>query len=107
MEIRDSVDIVSVSPDRLYALTARSAASGGFRFDLEDGKKLQIVFRRGTPEHVASDDPELGLLRFLQMKGVLEAEKVRAAGAQATRSGQDVVAMLFQLQLIPAADAHG
>ena len=106
LEVPDSGDLARVSPVRLYALTALSAASGGFRFDLEDGKKLQIVFRRGTPEHVASDDPELGLLRFLQMKGVLGAEKVRAAEEQAAKSGQDVVPVLFQLQLIPAADAH-
>ena len=106
LEVPDSGDLARVSPVRLYALTALSAASGGFRLDLEDGKKLQIVFRRGTPEHVASDDPELGLLRFLQMKGLLAAEEARAAEEQAAKSGQDVVAVLFQLQLISPADAH-
>jgi hypothetical protein len=106
LDVPDSGDLARISPVRLYALTALSGASGGFRFDLEDGKKLQIVFRRGTPEHVASDDPDLGLLRFLQMKGLLAAEKARAAEEQAAKGGQDVVTVLFQLQLIPAADAH-
>src|SRR5207302_319547 len=46
------------------------------------------------------------LLRFLQMKGYLQTEKARVAEEQAAKSGQDVVAALFKLQLIPAADAH-
>ncbi|HYY53521.1 MAG TPA: DnaJ domain-containing protein [Myxococcales bacterium] len=106
LDIPDSGDLGRVSPVRLYALTALAGASGGFRFELEDGKKLQIVFRRGTPEHVASDDPDLGLLRYLQMKGFLPADKALAAEEQAAKSGQDVLAVLFQLQLIPAADVH-
>jgi hypothetical protein len=106
LEVPDSGDLGRISPVRLYALTALTGASGGFRFQLEDGRKLQLVFRRGTPEYVASDDPDLGLVRFLQMKGVLPAEKALAAQEQAAKSGQDVLAVLFQLQLIPAADAH-
>jgi DnaJ domain len=106
LELPDSGDLAKLSPVRLYALAALTNASGSVRLVTEDGRLLQIVFRRGTPEHVAADDPDLSLLRFLQMKGHLQAEKAQAAEEQAAKNGQDVVAALFQLQLIPAADAH-
>ncbi len=106
LEAPDSGDLAKLSPVRLYALAALTNASGSARLIAEEGGLLQIVFRRGTPEHVSADDPDLSLLRFLQMKGYLQAEKARAAEEQAAKSGQDVVAALFQLQLIPAADAH-
>src|SRR5438270_670765 len=98
--------IERTAPVRLYALAARTNASGSARLMPEDGRLLQIVFRRGTPEHVSADDPDFSLLCFLQMKGYLQAEKARVAKEQAAKSGQDVVAALLQLQLIPAADAH-
>ena len=67
---------------------------------------LQISFRRGTPEHLSTDDPEHSLLRFLQACSIVSAERGLQAEDQATRTGQDIVSVLFQLQLIPAADAH-
>jgi tetratricopeptide (TPR) repeat protein len=106
LELPDSGDLAKLSPVRLYALAALTNASGCFRLNSEDGRLLQIVFRRGTPEHVSADDPDLSLLRFLQMKGHLQADKARVAEEQAAKSGQDVIATLFQLQLISAADAH-
>ena len=106
LEVPDSGDLAKLSPVRLYALAALTNASGSARLVPEDGGLLQILFRRGTPEHVSADDPDLSLLRFLQMKGYLQTEKARVAEEQAAKSGQDVVAALFQLQLIPAADAH-
>ncbi|TMB10319.1 MAG: hypothetical protein E6J66_12205, partial [Deltaproteobacteria bacterium] len=106
LEVPDSGDLAKLSPVRLYALAALTNASGSARLVPEDGGLLQIFFRRGTPEHVSADDPDLSLLRFLQMKGYLQTEKARVAEEQAAKSGQDVVAALFQLQLIPAADAH-
>jgi hypothetical protein len=106
LELADSGDLGRISPVRLYALAALSGASGALRLQPEDGKKFHIVFRRGTPEHVSADDPELGLLRFLQGRGVLAADKALAAQEQMAKTGQDALAVLFQLQLIPAADAH-
>ena len=106
LEVPDSGDLAKLSPVRLYALAALTNASGSARLVPEDGGLLQIFFRRGTPEHVSADDPDLSLLRFLQMKGYLQTEKARVAEEQAAKSGQDVVAALFKLQLIPAADAH-
>ena len=106
LEVPDSGDLAQLSPVRLYALAALTSASGSVRFNLEGGRAMQIVFRRGTPEHVSADDPDLSLLRFLEVKDHLAAEKAREAEEHAAKNGQDVVAALFQLQSIPASDAH-
>lgn len=102
----ESGDLDQVSPARLYALAALTSATGALELQPEKGGALRISFRRGTPEHFASADPELSLTRFLQARGVLPAEKAAAAEAFAQKSGQDVVAVLFQMQLLPPADAH-
>ena len=102
----ESGDLAQVSPVRLYALAALTSASGWLQLEMEKGRMLQISFRRGTPEHLSTDDPDLSLTRFLQSRGVVPAEKALAAEEQATKSGQDIVSVLFQLQLIPPADAH-
>lgn len=122
-ELPESGDTAQFSPVRLYALAALTNASGWLQIELEGGagfagagrspkggasaaRMLQISFRRGAPEHLSSDDPDLSLARFLQSKGVVTAEKALAAQEQANKSGQDIVSVLFQLQLIPPADAH-
>ena len=94
------------SPLRLYALAAASSASGWLQLNLEGGRMLQISFRRGTPEHLSTDDPDHSLLRFLQSQSVVSPEQGRKAEEQATKTGQDLVSVLFQLQLIPPANAH-
>ncbi|MGZ6124773.1 MAG: DUF4388 domain-containing protein, partial [Myxococcales bacterium] len=105
LEVPDSGDLSHLSPARLYALAGFTSASGALRFELEKGGTLRIAFRRGTPEQLVCDDPELSLLRFLQAKKLLAPEQALAAEEQARSSGQDVVAVLFQLQLLPPADA--
>jgi tetratricopeptide (TPR) repeat protein len=102
----ESGDLAEVSPARLYALAALQNASGWLQLEMEKGHLLQIAFRRGTPENLSSDDPDLSLVRWLLAKGVLPPDKALAAEEQAQKSGQDVVSVLFGLQLIPAADAH-
>jgi tetratricopeptide (TPR) repeat protein len=101
-----SGDLGQISPARLYALAAITSASGTLELDLEKGQTLRISFRRGTPEHLAADDPELSLLRFLQSNGLVNAEQAMIAEAQAAENGQDLVAVLFQMQVIQPADAH-
>ena len=105
LEVPESGDLAQLSPARLFALAALTSASGGLRLDLEKERTLRIVFRRGTPEHVSSDDPELSLTRFMQSKKLLTAEKALAAEEQAKAAGQDVLSVLFQQQLVPPADA--
>ena len=105
LELPESGALSETSPVRLYALAALTSASGWLVLELEKGGMLTISVRRGTPEHLSTDDPDLSLLRFLQQRGVVAAEKALAAEEQATKSGQDVVSVLFQMQLIPPGDA--
>ncbi|HEX4385856.1 MAG TPA: DUF4388 domain-containing protein, partial [Myxococcales bacterium] len=105
-EVPEQGDLAESSPVRLYALAAVTSASGWLQLEIEKQHMLQISFRRGTPEHLSSDDPELSLLRFLQKRGVLKPADALAAQEQATKTGQEMVAVLFQLQLIPPSDAH-
>jgi len=105
LDLPDSGDLAKTSPVRVYALAALASASGALQIEPEGGKSLRIVFRKGTPEHVSSTDPDLSLTRFLQGKGLLTPEKARAAEEQAAKGGQDLLAVLFQMQLIPPADA--
>jgi hypothetical protein len=105
-QVPESGDLAQLSPVRLYALAALTSASGALQLVLEKGCTLRVSFRRGTPEHLSSDDPELSLLRFLQDKGLIPAEDAHAAEEQAAQSGQDIVSVLFQMQVIPPAEAH-
>ncbi len=106
LEVPDSGDLAQLSPARLYALAALTSASGSLRLELEKGGALRISFRRGTPEHVSADDPELSLTRFLQSRKLLAPEKALAAEEQAKAAGLDILSVLFQQQLIAPADAH-
>jgi hypothetical protein len=105
-ELPEQGDLSQISAVRLYALAAITSASGWLQLELEKQRMLQISFRRGTPEHLSSDDPELSLTRFLQARGVVQPAAALAAEEQASKTGQDLVSVLFQMQLIPPADAH-
>jgi hypothetical protein len=105
-EVPKQGDLAQLSPIRLYALAAITSASGWLQLELEKQRMLQISFRRGTPEHLSSDDPQLSLLRFLQGRGVVPPASALAAEEQASKAGQDIVSVLFQMQLIPPSDAH-
>ncbi|TMA29170.1 MAG: hypothetical protein E6J78_04040 [Deltaproteobacteria bacterium] len=106
VELPQSGDLAEVSPVRLYALAAQTSASGRVQLELESGKVLEISFRRGAPEQLRTDDAEMSLLRFLQQRGLVSGPKALEAEEQAKRGGQDIVSVLFQMQLIPPADAH-
>lgn len=105
LELPDSGDLAQVSPARLYALAAFTSASGALQIDLDKGRTLRIAFRRGTPEQLVTDDPELSLTRYLQAKKLLAPEQALAAEEQARSSGHDLLSVLFQKQLVPPADA--
>jgi tetratricopeptide (TPR) repeat protein len=106
LAVPESGDLGQVSPVRLYALAAVTSATGALELQPEKGGAVRISFRRGTPEHFATADPDLSLTRFLQARGALTAENALAAEAFAKKGGQDLVAVLFQMQLLPPADAH-
>src|SRR5229473_952803 len=106
LELAEQGNLAEVTPVRLYALAVLGGANGWLELQLESGRMITISFRRGTPDHVSSDDPELSLLRFLQGRKVITAEQASQAEQHATKGGVDVVSALFQLQFIPPADAH-
>ena len=106
LELAEQGNLAEVTPVRLYALAVLGGANGWLELQLESGRMITISFRRGTPDHVSSDDPELSLLRFLQGRKIVTAEQASQAEQHATKGGVDVVSALFQLQFIPPADAH-
>jgi len=73
LAVPESGDLAELSPARVYALLALNSGSGALQLELDKGRMLQISFRRGTPEHLSCDDPELSLLRFLQSKAMVAA----------------------------------
>src|SRR5437868_1674137 len=97
LELPPQGHLNDVSPVRLYALAALTGASGTIELVLEGGRKISINFRRGTPDHLSSDDPELSFLRFLQMRKTVGPEQAAQAEEHAAKSGVDVVSALFQL----------
>src|SRR5438105_2166035 len=106
LELAEHGNLADVSAVRLYALAALGSANGWLELHLESGRMITVSFRRGAPDHLSSDDPELSLSRFLQGRKVVTPEQASQAEAHATKSGVDVVSALFQLQFIPPADAH-
>jgi hypothetical protein len=106
LELPARGNLNDVSPVRLYALAALTSVNGTIELVLEGGPTISISFRRGTPDHVSSDDPQLSFLRFLESRKTVGPEQAAQAEEHAAKSGVDVVSALFQLQLIPAADAH-
>jgi len=106
LELAEQGSLADVSPVRLYALAALGGANGWLELHLDSGRMITVSFRRGAPDHLSTDDPELSLSRFLQARKVVTPDQAAQAEAHATRSGVDVVSALFQLRFIPPADAH-
>lgn len=102
----ESGDLAQISPVRLYGLAAAASASGWLQLELEKGHLLQISFRKGTPEHLSSDDPALSILRTLLARGLVSGQQGLEAEEQASRAGQDLISVLFQRGLIPPSEAH-
>ncbi|HYG69363.1 MAG TPA: DUF4388 domain-containing protein, partial [Anaeromyxobacteraceae bacterium] len=85
---------------RLFYLAAATQASG--RLTLGDpARPYAVTFKRGTPLHAASADPEDALDRHLVRRGVVKPEDVARAGA----AGGDLAAALIGLGLVAPAEA--
>jgi len=67
---------------------------------------LQISFRRGAPEHLSCDDPSCRCSGSCSRREWSMRRKRWPRRSQAAKSGQDIVSVLFQMQVIPPADAH-
>ena len=106
LQLPEEGDLSALSPVRLYALAALTSASGWLQLHLESGRMVQLSFRRGVPEHLASDDPELSLLRFLEQRGTITGAQGQLTSEHAEKTSLDPVSSLFALQLIPPSSAH-
>lgn len=65
------------TPFRLYAAHAAREATGWLRLWDARGKCFEIGFRKGNPEFLRTDDPELSQDRFLLAKGLVRAEDLQ------------------------------
>jgi len=101
-----SGDLAAVSPIRLYALAALNGSNGALELRREDGARITIHFRRGTPAYLGTDDSQISLLGFLEARKVLAAEQAGPLRDEIGKSGADPISVLLQRQVIAAADAH-
>jgi len=102
-ELVPSGPVVGGTPLRLCYLVAAQNATGRLSFDEGEGIRHELFFKRGVPHQATSTCPGFGLLPWLTANGALDA----AAAARAEAAGGDPLAALFQLGLLPPADAFG
>jgi hypothetical protein len=105
MSLPASGDLAAVSPIRLYALAALNASTGALELHRDDGRSITVSFRRGTPAHLSTDDPDFSLLGFLQSKKLIAPQQAAAVRGESAK-GADPVSVLLQRQIIAPADAH-
>ena len=99
-------DLATVSPIRLYALAALNASNGALEIRREDRRRITISFRRGTPAHLSTDDPDLSLVGFLQSKKVIAPQQAAVVQAELQQGAADPLSVLLQRQVIAPGDAH-
>jgi hypothetical protein len=94
----ESGDLEETSALRLAYLVL--AGQQTCRITFEAAPTTTLSFRRGHPEHVASEDPELDVGAWLVAQGVLQpAQRDQAEGSKASFGGS-VTAALFGLGLL-------
>jgi len=106
MRLPATGDLAAVSPIRLYALAALNGSNGALELRREDGSRITIHFRRGTPAHLGTDDLQLSLLGFLEAKKLLDAQQADGLRDEIARSGGDAISVLLQRQVFAPADVH-
>ncbi|MBF5045093.1 J domain-containing protein [Aggregicoccus sp. 17bor-14] len=97
-------ELSELSPVRLYARAAAGDQSALLTLHLSD-RVLELHFRRGAPEHVASSHPDDALGTFLVSAGLLSAAQVAQAEEARERFGGELVGALFGLGLLNPAVA--
>lgn len=97
-------ELAQCSPIRLYYLAASSDQTGLLSLTLRD-RRIEIHFRRGNPESVASSHPDDALDRFLLAHGLATAEQLAQAEVEQDRFGGDLLAALFGLRILDPSSA--
>lgn len=92
--------VVAGTPFRLAYLAAATGATGRLVLDEGGGLRHEIFYKRGTPELARSSVPELGLLPWLEGRGLLDPGRRRQAEEALPRFGGDPVATLISLGLL-------
>lgn len=88
-----------LSPVHLYYRVAAGAHTGLLTLCLPD-RKIELHFRKGNPEHLASSHPEDSVAGFLLKEGLASAEQIARAEAESGRFGGELLAALFGLNIL-------
>ena len=89
-----SGDLAECSAVKAYSLAAGAEATVLVTFKLSD-REIQLHFRKGNPEHVASTHPEDALTAFLVKTDLAKPEQIAQAEAQKNRFGGELLGALF------------
>jgi curved DNA-binding protein CbpA len=97
-------DLSTLSPVRLYYLAASSDVTALLRLWLPD-RVVDIHFRKGNPEYIASGHPEDAVAGFLMRQGLATVEQIAHAERATDRFGGDLIAAMFGLGILNPANA--
>ncbi|MGA9521010.1 MAG: DUF4388 domain-containing protein, partial [Myxococcaceae bacterium] len=97
-------ELAQYSPVRLYYLAASSNHTGRITLRLSD-RVIEVHFRKGNPEYVASDHPEDALAGFLSRAGLVTADQLKQAEGLLDKFGGDLVGALFGSGVLNPATA--
>jgi curved DNA-binding protein CbpA len=100
----DSGDLAKVSPVHLYYLAASATSTGLLSFKLAD-RVIEIHFRKGNPEYVASDHGEDALAGFLLKQGLVSPQQIAQAEGQKDRFGGELIGALFGMAVLNPSTA--
>ncbi|HLL81672.1 MAG TPA: DUF4388 domain-containing protein, partial [Longimicrobium sp.] len=87
------------SPIHLYYLAASQDVTGLLTLQLPD-RSIEVHFRKGNPEYVASSHADDSLAGFLLKNGLATADQLKQAEAGLDRFGGELVGALFGLGIL-------
>lgn len=92
--IPEAGDLAKISGVRLYYLAAAHGLTGLMKLRTHD-REIELHFRRGNPEHLASTHPDDAISGFLLREKLATEAQVSAAQAVLAQYGGDLIAALF------------
>ena len=97
-------NLAEFSPLRLYYLVASGEHTARLSFQLPD-RGIDVLFRKGNPEHVSSSHPEDSIPEFLKAHKLLDVAQLERAQQALGDFGNDLLSALFGLGLLTPATA--
>lgn len=92
-------ELARISPIHLYYLAASGELTGLFTFKLAD-RSIEVHFRKGSPEYVASSHPEDSVAGFLLQQSLVKPDQIAQADLAKDKFGGDLVGALFGLGIL-------